>query len=494
MKKFLYILIALGALTMVGLTACDDENDVEVSVVTTNLQDISYNSVTVNGEVTGSGTRGVCYATNSNPTVNDGRVDAEAQSSRFSVVINNLQKGTTYWFRVFLIQGAEVIYGEAKDCTTYDEGTPAIAVTSTGKPTMTSVTCYVRVVIDGGKTITERGICWSASPNPTSNLPTSKSEGSGSGAFTSVITGLSPETTYYVRPYVISDGQVIYGPESTVRTANVIDNIKVTDTDPGATSAEVSILTSYKPENVTATEQGVVFGSANNVTLANGTKIAASSIAPGSYSFTITPLGIKSTSYVRAYIVTTDYGTYYSDPVPVTTTVTYEWYLGNYTLLYSSSTGTTTPNRTLPITLTRGTAANTYVVTGILTAENEATADLIWKYDPETSDLTMAGQIMGTTLVSGTSYDHRWLVYGKNAAGSWYTTTGTYIMRSTNFHDVNGKTNFDFVDQGTLGYTNWTGYTQIGFVTRAYNGTTNMGNVVGAGGYYAYYYMSIQKE
>jgi uncharacterized protein (TIGR02145 family) len=53
---------------------------------------------------------------------------------------------------------------------------------------------------DGGGAIQERGVCWSTSENPT--LADSKtSDGSGTGSFVSKLTGLLPNTTYYVRAY-----------------------------------------------------------------------------------------------------------------------------------------------------------------------------------------------------------------------------------------------------------------------------------------------------
>jgi uncharacterized protein (TIGR02145 family) len=53
---------------------------------------------------------------------------------------------------------------------------------------------------DGGGSVQERGVCWSTSENPT--ITNSKtSNGNGTGSFVSILTGLSPATTYYVRAY-----------------------------------------------------------------------------------------------------------------------------------------------------------------------------------------------------------------------------------------------------------------------------------------------------
>ncbi|OPZ41555.1 MAG: hypothetical protein BWY95_02583 [Bacteroidetes bacterium ADurb.BinA104] len=63
---------------------------------------------------------------------------------------------------------------------------------------------------DGGSSVTARGVCWSTSQNPTtSNSKTTN--GTGLGTYTSHITGLSPNTTYYVRAYAINSQGTAYG-------------------------------------------------------------------------------------------------------------------------------------------------------------------------------------------------------------------------------------------------------------------------------------------
>ena len=70
---------------------------------------------------------------------------------------------------------------------------------------------------DGNATVTARGVCWSTSHNPTvSNSHTT--DGSGTGSFTSSITGLSQNTTYYVRAYATNSVGTAYGNEVSFTT------------------------------------------------------------------------------------------------------------------------------------------------------------------------------------------------------------------------------------------------------------------------------------
>ena len=71
--------------------------------------------------------------------------------------------------------------------------------------TQTSAVCGGYVTVYSGASVTARGVCWSTSnQNPTIN-DNSTTDGTGSGYFTSYISGLTQNTTYYVRAYVISN-------------------------------------------------------------------------------------------------------------------------------------------------------------------------------------------------------------------------------------------------------------------------------------------------
>lgn len=73
------------------------------------------------------------------------------------------------------------------------------------------------VVSDGGTSVTQRGICWSTSPEPTidDNYST---EGTGTGTFSSVVSGLNTATIYYLRSYSVNAVGVTYGSSITVKT------------------------------------------------------------------------------------------------------------------------------------------------------------------------------------------------------------------------------------------------------------------------------------
>lgn len=75
------------------------------------------------------------------------------------------------------------------------------------------------IIIDGGEAITERGVCWSTSTNPT--IANSKTvDGTGTGIFESSITGLTAGIVYYIRAYAINSKETAYGSEVSI-TASI---------------------------------------------------------------------------------------------------------------------------------------------------------------------------------------------------------------------------------------------------------------------------------
>lgn len=74
------------------------------------------------------------------------------------------------------------------------------------------------VIADMLTNITARGVCWSTSPGPTTDLSTKTSDGTGTGSFVSTLSNLAMGTTFYVRSYIIGSTGVIYGNEQIFTT------------------------------------------------------------------------------------------------------------------------------------------------------------------------------------------------------------------------------------------------------------------------------------
>ncbi len=86
-------------------------------------------------------------------------------------------------------------------------GITTAAISAVGSAT---ATCGGTVTSEGGFSVTAKGVCWGTSSNPT--IADSKTtNGTGTGAFVSSITGLTVGTTYYARAYATSSYGTSYG-------------------------------------------------------------------------------------------------------------------------------------------------------------------------------------------------------------------------------------------------------------------------------------------
>ena len=85
--------------------------------------------------------------------------------------------------------------------------------------TVTTATSGGNVTSDGGSPVTSRGICWSNIKTP--DITDSKTnDGSGTGAYSSYLTGLYPGTTYFIRAYANNSKGTAYGDLQTFSTVS----------------------------------------------------------------------------------------------------------------------------------------------------------------------------------------------------------------------------------------------------------------------------------
>jgi uncharacterized protein (TIGR02145 family) len=135
-------------------------------------------------------------------------------------------------------------------------GCPAtISTNSVTSITAITAVCGGTIVKSGGSSAIDRGFVWSLTPNPTIDLSTKLSLGSGSGNFTGTITNLEIATRYYVRAYLINPKGLSYGEEVSFVTAGDGDaNAKVTDIDGNVYSTIIIGNQLWMKENLKTTK------------------------------------------------------------------------------------------------------------------------------------------------------------------------------------------------------------------------------------------------
>lgn len=227
-KTVLYkFLTAIVAATLI-IAACTKEgSDVRLDpkVSTSQVLNVKSDSATVVAFVVSGGNfteQGVCYSTNAEPTIDDKKVIFYGTPTKatFPYVITNLAYATKYYARSFATNANGTIYGEIMSFTTL----PVAPTVTTAVFTATSGTSAKgggSVTVDGGATVTARGVCYSTKHNPTT-ADSKTTDGNGLGDFTSSLSKLKGLTTYYVRAYATNSAGTGYGPEVSFKTPEAI--------------------------------------------------------------------------------------------------------------------------------------------------------------------------------------------------------------------------------------------------------------------------------
>lgn len=279
------------------------------ATVTGRIEDLSYDI---------QGDYGFCYATESKPNINDSKIimgTAPSTTLEFSGEITGLTPSTKYYIRSFIEEEGKHIYGNTKSFTTEDALGATLTTTPATNIDSTSATCGGNITSDGFADITERGVCWDTLPDPTYEK-NHLSSGTGTGAFSVNITGLTFATRYYARAYARNAVTLAYGNEISFNTNGPPVVTTATPYNIASTSATFG-------GNVTSdggypvTERGVCWDTLPNPTYQKNH--ISSGTGTGSFSVSVTGLTVNKTHYVKAYAVNI-HGISYGSEVSFTTT------------------------------------------------------------------------------------------------------------------------------------------------------------------------------
>lgn len=187
------------------------------TITTNEVTAISYTTATAGGNVTATGggdvtAKGVCYGTTENPSISGTHTQDGTGVGAFTSNLTGLASGTKYYVRAYATNSAGTEYGAQVEFTTLAVAQPGVSTGAAGSITDVSATVGGNVTATNGGAITERGICWGTSENPTVDDEFLAADlGDGTGEFTADLTGLTMGTTYYVRAYAENSAGISYG-------------------------------------------------------------------------------------------------------------------------------------------------------------------------------------------------------------------------------------------------------------------------------------------
>ena len=280
------------AFIIVGSSITKYGNDVEFrtldlpkqdlpQVSTVNPDLITTNSARSGGNILSMGkspisSRGVCWDTKSGATItlttktNDGSGIGVFSSSAIS-----LTKNTKYFLRAYATNSSGTSYGnEITFTTTNSTGTtvPVLSTSAINSISSSSAMSGGTIINDGGSVITAKGICWSTTSGAANiSLPTKTNDGTGTGVYTSTISGLSPSTTYYVRAYATNSNGTDYGNQVMFTTSSLPCFItsSTTGTTYAMSTTGGSIFNQGDSYTITMSSSTFSFGQANEIALYN---------------------------------------------------------------------------------------------------------------------------------------------------------------------------------------------------------------------------------
>lgn len=151
------------------------------------------------------------YISESSDMSNAINVNGDINNKGFVLTFNSLKASTTWYIFYKCSNGIDdLAKSDIKIITTNEYGLPVVTTNDLSVITATYVFSGGDVIDDGDLEVTAKGVCWSTRPNPTID-DNHTNNGTGLGSFTSQLTNLSPDTTYYYRAFASNSLGTNYG-------------------------------------------------------------------------------------------------------------------------------------------------------------------------------------------------------------------------------------------------------------------------------------------
>ncbi|HEY1009941.1 MAG TPA: hypothetical protein VGE58_07505, partial [Daejeonella sp.] len=337
--------------------------------------------VTFSLETAGSGTvksKGVCWNTSATPTTNHWKAEATG-TEVFTAALSGLTSGTKYFVRSYAVDDKNTVHysAETSFSTLNDIKLTTLPVVVTSERV---VEFKGTIAIGGGEIIKSRGFCYGTTPTPALNNQDSwRLDAQGTGAdFSAVFSGVTPQTTYYVRTFAIDQNdEVLYGEIISFNTSTAAGSTG--STNPGGITVTTTAATSLTTSSAlvggnvgisgigVVTAKGICWATTSNPTITNS-KTALGGGA-GSFQSSLTGLQPNTRYFARAYATDASQTTTYGNEISFTT---------------SNNTGTQnglTITTTSVTSITSGSAKSggTIVVQGL---ENVTARGVCWSTTP----------------------------------------------------------------------------------------------------------------
>ena len=208
-----------------GISYSDEKNFITLSlpqVQTNEVKNVQSGSAELSGTLLFDGNdasiiKGFCWSNKSAPTLDDTYVIVSTDETTFTHQLNNLLGETTYYVRAFAKSKISVVYGDEKMFLTSPATLPIIKTNGVNSVTYTSASISSSIISTGGSHISECGVVYNTSGNPTiSDEKMLASVNIGTHLYN--LDNLQTGTTYHARVYAINAIGIAYGEEVSFTT------------------------------------------------------------------------------------------------------------------------------------------------------------------------------------------------------------------------------------------------------------------------------------
>lgn len=289
---------------------------------------VTYNSATAKGAIVSIGSSrvtqyGFCWSINENPSVNDEFCNLGDSETAKDITYNisGLEPKTTYYVRAYAKNAVGISYSSQMTLQTKD--TPQKPVVETGSAShIQSTTAEITgniLNIGEEKGLTMYGHVWGEKEMPSieNGKCTDLGRTDKSGAYSSTLKNLKPNTKYYARAYASNTIGTSYGEEITFTTS--LDSVKLTT----ANAYEITHNCATAGGTITAdgghtiTERGVCWSTSAAPTISGNSKASADK----SNTFTVRIEGLqqKTSYHLRAYAKTQSNKIFYGNDITFAT-------------------------------------------------------------------------------------------------------------------------------------------------------------------------------
>ena len=259
---------------------------------------------------------GLCYGSTKNVDVQGTHEVAQiAADGNMSVILEDISDATQYHLRPYIKDGSYIAYGE-----TVEFVIPAVPVVETREASeVTSEGAVIAAEVVKGADIQERGFVWMEGKGAAGDMKQKLVVEGTVGAYTAVLTGLSPNVEYSYCGYTVNPTGTYYGSVKTFATKKSLPSLSSTVVSSISSNAATfsSTVTSHGGDKVT--EVGFYYSDDPSVPLETAMKVNQA-YSQDSFSMQVSELQVNSKYYVMAY-AKNSVGPSYSDIADFTTSV-----------------------------------------------------------------------------------------------------------------------------------------------------------------------------